>query len=60
MKTNYSEFLEQTMERIGNYGKANPDFMGAFFNLRQVAGKPGALSTKPLPLNCPIDDCKIW
>ena len=46
MKTNYSEFLEQTMERIGNYGKANPDFMGAFFNLRQAAGKPGVLSSK--------------
>lgn len=46
IKTNYSAFLEQTMERIGNYGKANPDFMGAFFNIRQISGKPGALSSK--------------
>ena len=46
MKTNYSGFLKETMERISNYEKANPELMGAFFNLHQIGGKPGALSSK--------------
>lgn len=46
MKTNYSEFLEKTVANIGNYGKANPEFMGAFSKLHQIGVKPGALFTK--------------
>ena len=45
MKTN-SEFLEKTLERIGNYGKANPELMGAFSKLHHIGTKQGALSTK--------------
>jgi AhpD family alkylhydroperoxidase len=46
MKTNYSEFHKETLERIGNYGKANPELMGAFSRLHHFAKKHGALSTK--------------
>lgn len=46
MKTNYSEFYEETIDRITNYGKANPELMGAFSKLHHVGSMPGALSTK--------------
>lgn len=29
MKSNYSEFLKETMESIGGYGKVNPELMSA-------------------------------
>ncbi|MFA5542088.1 MAG: carboxymuconolactone decarboxylase family protein [Mariniphaga sp.] len=46
MKTNYSEFHKETLSKIGKYGKANPELMGAFSKLHYVGSKPGALSTK--------------
>ena len=46
MKANYSKLYKETLERIGNYGKVNPEFMGALFKLQQIGSKPGALSTK--------------
>ncbi|MDD2551776.1 MAG: hypothetical protein PHO84_07555 [Dysgonamonadaceae bacterium] len=46
MKSKYSEFLKETMERIGNYGKANPELMGAFSKLHKEGIRAGVLSTK--------------
>ena len=46
MKTNYSEFHKETLSRIGNYGKANPELMATFSKLHHVGSMPGALSTK--------------
>lgn len=46
MKTNYSEFYQETLNRIGNYSKANPELMGALSKLHQVGSMQGALSTK--------------
>ncbi len=46
MKSKYSEYLNETMERIGNYGKANPELMGAFSKLHKEGIRAGVLSTK--------------
>ena len=45
MKKN-KEFLKETMERIENYGKANPELMGAFSQVHRIGTKSGALSQK--------------
>ena len=45
MKKN-AEFLKETMERIGNYGKANPELMDAFSQVHNIGTQAGALSTK--------------
>ncbi len=46
MKNKYSEFLKETMENIGEYGKVNPELMGAFSNMHRIGIQSGALSTK--------------
>ena len=45
MKKN-KEFLKETMERIENYGKVNPELMGAFSQVHHIGTQAGALSTK--------------
>lgn len=45
MKKN-KEFLKETMENIENYGKANPELMGAFSKVHNIGTQSNALSTK--------------
>lgn len=46
MKTKHSEFYKNTLQIMGEYGKANPELMGAFAKMHKEAVKEGALSLK--------------
>ncbi|MDD4727152.1 MAG: carboxymuconolactone decarboxylase family protein [Dysgonamonadaceae bacterium] len=46
MKNKNKEFLEETLQRIGSYGEANPELMEAFSNVHRIGTQSGALSTK--------------
>lgn len=46
MKTKYSEFYDETIKSMGEYGKASPKMMPAFMKCHEVGTSDGALLSK--------------